>query len=83
MKPLMIALVMALSSPVLAQSFEPTGAAVRYCSLRQAGMPSRPAMRAAMLEYWDSNRQPAKVRRRGEEFTQDQITFVDLTMHCG
>jgi len=80
MKPLLIVLL--LAAPAAAQSFEPSGAAVRYCSLRQAGMPSRPAMRAAMLEYWDRDRPERKVRRYGEEFTEDQLRFVDLIEHC-
>ena len=73
----------AATGPVLAQSFEPTAAAVRYCQLRQAGMASRPAMRAAMLEYWDKGRQSAIVRSGGQEFTADQLRFVDLIHGCG
>lgn len=81
MKTLLIMLL--LAAPAGAQSFEPSGAAVRYCSLRQAGMASRPAMRAAMLEHWDQNRPERKVWSRGEEFTEDQLRFVDLIQHCG
>lgn len=81
MKPLVIVLL--LAAPAAAQSFEPSSAAVRYCLLRQAGMASRPAMRAAMLEYWDSDRQPRKIWAHGQEFTEDQLRFVDLIRHCG
>lgn len=84
MRALMMLLAMAAAAgPVMAQSFEPRGAATRYCQLRQLGLSSRDAMRAAMLEHWDKERRPAMVRRYGGEFTEDQITFTDLIHGCG
>jgi len=82
MKPLMITMVLALTSPVMAQSFQPEAAALRYCQLRRAGIESDDAMRAALTEYYDRNRQSPMVKYKGGEYTSDQLAFADLIADC-